>query len=253
MVHDRPTRQTPWAWIIAACFAAGLGTMALLQFRVDRENQARQVAWAAAANRQLALSRAAQIKVEHYRETHNFGHENKPTLEEFCKDCNDGHPLGKDGVWQDPTTGGRVVIFTEADGTFGDMANSHFPQLGGVPHWQALWEVRQCLQAVFFLSSFLLSITCLVPFPPPQRQRIALGQWLVCLSFSLAFLAFLARDAMARDWGLGFLAIGGLYLARAMFLGRETDPTPRCAKCRYNLTGNASGICPECGTAVALA
>lgn len=26
---------------------------------------------------------------------------------------------------------------------------------------------------------------------------------------------------------------------------------PRCAKCQYNLTGNLSGICPECGTPIA--
>ena len=28
------------------------------------------------------------------------------------------------------------------------------------------------------------------------------------------------------------------------------DGMPHCAKCDYNLTGNVSGICPECGTAV---
>ncbi len=24
-------------------------------------------------------------------------------------------------------------------------------------------------------------------------------------------------------------------------------PGPRCASCGYNLTGNTSGVCPECG------
>jgi hypothetical protein len=33
-------------------------------------------------------------------------------------------------------------------------------------------------------------------------------------------------------------------------LGRVNDPM-RCVECRYNLTGNTSGVCPECGTAVA--
>jgi hypothetical protein len=28
-------------------------------------------------------------------------------------------------------------------------------------------------------------------------------------------------------------------------------PPNQCIKCGYNLTGNISGICPECGTAMA--
>ena len=31
---------------------------------------------------------------------------------------------------------------------------------------------------------------------------------------------------------------------------RETRGPNRCGKCGYNLTGNASGSCPECGTAI---
>jgi hypothetical protein len=39
-------------------------------------------------------------------------------------------------------------------------------------------------------------------------------------------------------------------------LGRSapaSDPNapPTCPKCEYNLTGNVSGICPECGTPIA--
>lgn len=32
---------------------------------------------------------------------------------------------------------------------------------------------------------------------------------------------------------------------------QSADETGRCATCGYNLTGNASGVCPECGTPVA--
>jgi len=32
---------------------------------------------------------------------------------------------------------------------------------------------------------------------------------------------------------------------------RRRIPPGHCRKCGYNLTGNVSGVCPECGTAVA--
>ena len=30
----------------------------------------------------------------------------------------------------------------------------------------------------------------------------------------------------------------------------RSDGMPHCAKCDYNLTGNVSGVCPECGTPI---
>ena len=30
----------------------------------------------------------------------------------------------------------------------------------------------------------------------------------------------------------------------------RSDGMPHCAKCEYNLTGNVSGTCPECGTSI---
>ena len=49
-----------------------------------------------------------------------------------------------------------------------------------------------------------------------------------------------------------FAALLGCLLACVGFLrwlSRSSSPG-RCRKCGYNLTGNVSGTCPECGTAV---
>ncbi|HPF37149.1 MAG TPA: hypothetical protein P5081_00480 [Phycisphaerae bacterium] len=34
---------------------------------------------------------------------------------------------------------------------------------------------------------------------------------------------------------------------------RALDGAPTCARCEFNLTGNASGVCPECGAAFEMA
>jgi hypothetical protein len=39
----------------------------------------------------------------------------------------------------------------------------------------------------------------------------------------------------------------GLPAAYVMWLDRQRFPAGHCRKCGYNLTGNVSGRCPECG------
>ncbi|MBN2562781.1 MAG: hypothetical protein JXQ75_17800 [Phycisphaerae bacterium] len=45
----------------------------------------------------------------------------------------------------------------------------------------------------------------------------------------------------------------GTVLATSFLLWRDRSrPSPgRCQECGYDLTGNTSGICPECGTPIA--
>jgi len=57
------------------------------------------------------------------------------------------------------------------------------------------------------------------------------------------------------SWGVILIGIGALFLtgvgAVVFFRGkyRRVGTTPRCPRCEYNLTGNDSGVCPECGAA----
>ena len=50
----------------------------------------------------------------------------------------------------------------------------------------------------------------------------------------------------------GFIAILHVVGRRDAFKARFSSD-PFCTKCHYNLTGNLSGICPECGTPIATA
>jgi hypothetical protein len=49
---------------------------------------------------------------------------------------------------------------------------------------------------------------------------------------------------------LFFAAPAILMLLGGILIGWHGPPTGSCLKCGYNLTGNASGVCPECGTPV---
>jgi hypothetical protein len=61
-----------------------------------------------------------------------------------------------------------------------------------------------------------------------------------------ALFDFFQDDAAA--WGLIVIPISAIaWLPILIKRKRNIDPTPRCGTCGYNLTGNKSGVCPECG------
>ncbi len=52
-------------------------------------------------------------------------------------------------------------------------------------------------------------------------------------------------------WFLFLLSTGLFLLAHRRWMKSRRPPGPHCKSCGYNLTGNVSGVCPECGTAMA--
>jgi hypothetical protein len=72
--------------------------------------------------------------------------------------------------------------------------------------------------------------------------------------FDLAVVFGLAAGVLPAVGAVAMLAafIGVLeWRGRRPELLARFSPDPRCPVCQYNLTGNLSGICPECGTPVA--
>jgi hypothetical protein len=57
---------------------------------------------------------------------------------------------------------------------------------------------------------------------------------------------FLAFSSAALFWAPPFL-LGIVVLFYAGTIRTRDEHAPRCVNCGYNLTGNLSGICPECG------
>lgn len=69
--------------------------------------------------------------------------------------------------------------------------------------------------------------------------------WLVAPNYSLALKGIFSNDMLAIAAMMLLLNAGLVVLSRA----RQRPPDPRlCTRCGYDLTGNRSGTCPECGT-----
>jgi hypothetical protein len=89
------------------------------------------------------------------------------------------------------------------------------------------------------------------------RGRRLLGWTLSGTGLNAAFDVAIVAGAFAGiAWPLAIVAAIGLFIFALHVIGRRDalkrrfSSEPLCATCGYNLTGNLSGICPECGTAI---
>jgi hypothetical protein len=243
MPRERPRRFNRRTWISWSIFIAGLCAITGAQLFVDRDQLAEQG--------QAALNQDLESVVENYASTHSFGDPNKPTYEQFLKDFNGGQPLGPDHILHDPVSGGTVRVVPLPGGSF--MPSPDFGSR--MKSIDALSYIVQNLRDVF--ATLCGAAWVLIALPSlfawtghdSQADRIAWAKWLVCSSFCVTLMGILGTPP--EDYtrlGFGFLIFSGLYLAATFIYNPKIDPTRRCAKCRYNLTGNESGVCPECGT-----
>jgi hypothetical protein len=83
-------------------------------------------------------------------------------------------------------------------------------------------------------------VSFVIPFPGPTNTSYSVTHEAVLIPFWAPF-AIVAWLPTAR--------LVGAYLPRFLRLRRERRG--HCPSCRYNLTGNISGVCPECGMKIA--
>ena len=90
----------------------------------------------------------------------------------------------------------------------------------------------------------------------PDSLRALLAFAVCAAAFLLPPVASMADDAW-RAWLWGTVAAiavatGTLYvLYRPNERRQERQAKGQCVRCGYDLTGNVSGVCPECGAGVA--
>ena len=112
------------------------------------------------------------------------------------------------------------------------------PRLPNPSTFQAEWSVSLVTGGFFFGCQYCVPIY-LEPGCDVSRRKVARMCWLPQLGFTpLGWISIMPL------W-IPFLlfTIPTFYLWRA----DRRIPPGHCLKCGYNLTGNISGVCPECG------
>jgi hypothetical protein len=111
--------------------------------------------------------------------------------------------------------------------------------------WASVFTpIREGFFPIVLAPAYLLA--CMV-------RSVRLRVWSAC-----ALVAILLHPFLPPEWeGLGYFVISpsaGLVAGLIAPYLRSRPPIPgRCRECGYDLTGNVSGICPECGLGIVVA
>jgi uncharacterized paraquat-inducible protein A len=114
---------------------------------------------------------------------------------------------------------------------------------------QAMWlrvlrVIRRYLWLIPCASMILagLAVSGILHLPPKSPLLPAL-LLVVAFSFFAGILLLFVAPSLRWSWT-------GLKLKRENDLVEQRARAGQCTTCGYNLTGNVSGTCPECGTSI---
>ncbi len=163
---------------------------------------------------------------------------------------------------------GNAFSFRYSNGLVDSITTSYPPAPPGPrpPVYELIEHLRRVLEPGVQVCWFcLLLISLVLMFTPRTGGFIAVRRVLadlLCMTFLCGCLTLTLGPGNLPPCCLGhgavqfgvaillFLLTIGLALLAHRCKATENLPLGRCQRCGYNLTGNVSGICPECGTPV---
>lgn len=98
----------------------------------------------------------------------------------------------------------------------------------------------------------LLGFTYSLSLPDPYSVTLGWG-WITVFEGQILSPPYTGSIGLPSSFGVPLWlpsAVFGIGSAILLFLPGRRFAYPACNCCGYNLTGNTSGICPECGTQV---
>jgi hypothetical protein len=219
-------------------------------------------------------NRANRDAFDHFREIYwkaETARHTPLTRAETEKILNDGKPLIRgDSEFdrskvRDPVTGGEAYVRFDGD-TCHDIeeVTTNRPTIQRVddPAFTAVEVARRVAWTLGLVAA--AGMLLIVAIDGPHHRR----SWqLVHACDLLAISVFAGAAAMlgpqyhhswssffqddSGGWGIVGVGFALLFMLRALLVRPKHRGGPICRNCRYNLTGNRSGICPECGTTIA--
>jgi hypothetical protein len=194
----------------------------------------------------------------------------QPTVRDAELTLNGGQPFPttQEGsetvlVYTDPNTRGQALLGFKDDKWL-DVSTAHpsfaSMNLGWIGSVNVARRITYMLGYIVWLFLLVMLMIDLRNSPWKRHTPMAIDVLMMgILATTLALLGPSPLRALfdwfqddAAAWGMLIIPISAIALGFAIYRSRKPAgaKAPHCKRCGYNLTGNQSGVCPECGRTV---
>ena len=131
----------------------------------------------------------------------------------------------------------------------GQWASRWFPDLGRADSASLRWEVWRAAYGPVAKSRSYFAIALLVQIAAQVLVGIPVARYLRAAGLSDGWVTWGVPVLLALIACLVILWLVRRRITRNIRVELTKRGYPTCTPCGYNLTGNTSGVCPECGRA----
>jgi hypothetical protein len=253
-------RRRVWFWIVVMILLAAL--MAV-QVVMSRRADAAMAQWVAEQKAELAERETAYERVAAVFRDVNERKGPRLTRRDAEEAFNGGKPLTGDRVSvTEPISGKPVELVFAGDVCMGVMFLN--VPTSPMPRWTAgmiaVTGLRRLLYIAGYIAWGVMFLIHLVSWRRQSRAAAIRRRVDLLMLATLSTVLITVRHGYAHAWthffddesgawGLIMVPVSILLLLLAL---RPAKPSRAhlCADCGYDLTGNVSGVCPECGSKV---